>query len=247
MTQIHDLAEGDIISRPGFYRCPLSVHHAQPCMTRERLAEIMDGDPIRPDDQISVTSGVLRTMELATPADVWAFSLLNPARYEKPDSPALRMGRAMAAYVEGGMDEVSEHFLILPEDKPRKPTPQQIEAYDQKRATEAQSKPLDGEIMPPEDTEPHPEDTDADGSTADQPEDGQGAAGEEQDGEPNIPSDGEPEPPAASDLKSMPEFGEGQEAAVTGFIDVDQCPYKDGIAEAKAWRLGFVDVVGREG
>lgn len=140
MPDIIDLGPDDIIESNGFYRCPISLHHGQPCMSRERLAEIQKGDPITPDDQISVTSGVLRTMELATPADVWAFSLLNPDRYERPETAALRMGRAMAAYVEGGMDEVKEHFTILPEDKPRKPTAAQIEAYDENRATEAGKK-----------------------------------------------------------------------------------------------------------
>lgn len=116
--QIIDLRPDETIAEPGFYRMPLARHHAQPC------------------DGVSVTSSVIRAMELQTPADVWAFSLLNPDRWEKPQTDALRIGRAMAAYVEGGMDEVAKHFLVLPADKPRRPTPQQIEAFDQGRATE---------------------------------------------------------------------------------------------------------------
>jgi hypothetical protein len=119
MTQIITLADDEKITKPGFYNISLDRHHDQPC------------------DGPSVTSGVLRKMELATPADVWAFSKLNPNRWEDEDRPALWLGRAMAAYVEGGMEAVKESFLILPEDKPRKPTPQQIKAYDNGEATEA--------------------------------------------------------------------------------------------------------------
>lgn len=68
---------------------------------------------------------------------MWAFHKLNPERWESKDKPALRLGRAMAAYIEGGMDEVEKHFLLLPEDKPRRPTPAQIEAFDAGRYTDA--------------------------------------------------------------------------------------------------------------
>lgn len=122
MIEIRTLAEGEKITQPGFYSIPLDVHHGQPC------------------DGPSVTSGILRRMELATPADVWAFSPLNPDRFEKKNTDALRLGRAMAAYVEGGMEAVSQHFVVLPKDKPNKPTPQQLTAYDEGRATEAGKK-----------------------------------------------------------------------------------------------------------
>lgn len=117
--EIRTLKDGEKISEPGFYNIPLSVHHSQPC--------------IGP----SVTSGVLRKMELQTPADVWAFSLLNPNRWPSVDKPALRLGRAMAAYVEGGMDAVAQHFVVLPEDKPNRPTAAQRKAFDEGRGTEA--------------------------------------------------------------------------------------------------------------
>lgn len=110
--KIRTLAEGEKISEPGFYNISLDRHHAQPC------------------DGPSVTSGVLRQMELATPADVWAFHMLNPNRWEKEQTTALRLGRAMAAYVEGGMDAVAQQFIVMPEDRPRKPTAQQIAAFD---------------------------------------------------------------------------------------------------------------------
>lgn len=119
MTEIRTLADDEKITEPGFYNITLDRHHAQPC------------------DGPSVTSGVLRKMELATPADVWAFSLLNPDRWIQEDKTALRLGRAMAAYVEGGMDAVAQHFVVLPADKPNKPTAAQIKAKEEGRATEA--------------------------------------------------------------------------------------------------------------
>lgn len=117
--EIRTLADGEKITEPGFYEISLDRHHAQPC------------------DGPSVTSGVLRKMELATPADVWAHSLLNPDRWEKEQTTALRLGRAMASYVEGGMEAVAQHFIVLPADKPRKPTEAQIKAYDEGKITEA--------------------------------------------------------------------------------------------------------------
>lgn len=109
--EIRTLADDEKITENGFYQITLDRHHAQPC------------------DAPSVTSGVLRKMELATPADVWAFHQLNPDRWEQEDKTALRLGRAMAAYVEGGMDEVGKHFLVLPKDKPNKPTDKQLENF----------------------------------------------------------------------------------------------------------------------
>jgi hypothetical protein len=117
--EIIELADDKQIDRPGFYRLPLSRHHNQPC------------------DGVSVTSGILRTMELQTPADVWAFHVLNPNRWEKKETDALRLGVAMACFVEGGKERVLQSFRIHPEDKPRSPTAAQIAAYDEGRATEA--------------------------------------------------------------------------------------------------------------
>lgn len=115
---IRDLAPDQKITEPGFYRMSLDRHHGQPC------------------DGPSVTSGVLRKMELETPADVWAFHQLNPDRWPSEDKPALRMGRAMAAFIEGGEEAVLKEFLLLPADKPRRPTPQQIQAYVRNESTE---------------------------------------------------------------------------------------------------------------
>ena len=117
--EIKRLAKGEKISTPGFYDISLDVHHSQCC------------------DGPSVTSGILRRMELSTPADVFAFHALNPYRWEKPQTTALRLGRAMADFVQGGMEAVAEHFIVLPADKPRKPTDAQIAAYDAGKATDA--------------------------------------------------------------------------------------------------------------
>ena len=75
MTQILTLKDDEKIAEPGFYAISLDRHHNQPC------------------DGPSVTSGVLRAMELQTPADVWAFSRLNPDRFEKEQTTALPIGR----------------------------------------------------------------------------------------------------------------------------------------------------------
>ncbi len=116
---IRTLGPDEKITEPGFWQISMDRHHGQPC------------------DGPSVTSGVLRKMELMTPADVWAFHLLNPDRWPSQDRPALRLGRAMAAYVEGGVEAVQAAFLLLPDDKPRRPTDAQIAAYNAGRASDA--------------------------------------------------------------------------------------------------------------
>lgn len=116
---IRHLKPHEKITEPGFYAMPLSRHHNQPC------------------DGVSVTSGILRAMDLQTPADVWAFHALNPERWERKETEALRLGVAMALYVEGGPHRVLDGFKIHPEDKPRRPTKAQTIAYDEGRASEA--------------------------------------------------------------------------------------------------------------
>jgi hypothetical protein len=76
-------------------------------------------------------------MERRTPADVWAFHALNPKRWARKETDALRLGVAMALYVEGGAYRVLEGFNIHSEDKPRRPTPAQIKAYDAGRGSDA--------------------------------------------------------------------------------------------------------------
>lgn len=122
MSELHKirlLGPGEKICEPGFYRIPIEVHHGQPC------------------DGPSVTSSVLRKMEIGTPADVWAFHQLNPDRYEAKETAALRMGQALHAIIEGGMEELRARFWTLPEDKPSRPTAAQIRAISEGRGTEA--------------------------------------------------------------------------------------------------------------
>jgi hypothetical protein len=121
-SQIQILSDDEVITEPGFYQMSLDRHHNQPC------------------DGPSVTSGTLRKMENETPADVWAFHKLNPNRWPSDDSVALRMGRAMAAYIEGGPELLEDVVRVLPANKPKRPTPLQIKAYAEGRATEAGTK-----------------------------------------------------------------------------------------------------------
>jgi hypothetical protein len=115
--EIIDLPAGEKITEPGFYRLPLTRHHTQPC------------------EGVSVTSGELRRMHLFGPSKVWTFHDLNPHRFEDDETDALRTGTAMAAYIEGGMEEVNRQFIVLPDDRPRRPTKDQLTALKEDRAS----------------------------------------------------------------------------------------------------------------
>ncbi|WP_065330354.1 PD-(D/E)XK nuclease-like domain-containing protein [Tritonibacter mobilis] len=119
--EIRTLEPGEKISEPGFYNIPLDVHHSQCC------------------EGVSVTSGVLRRMEQEYPGDVWAFHDLNtdPDKFTREDTDALRLGRAMAAYIEGGADEVEAHFYVLPDNRPNRPTRQQLAAIKEGRGSKS--------------------------------------------------------------------------------------------------------------
>jgi len=117
--QIRELGPKDLITENGFYRLSMDRHHNQPC------------------DGISVTSSVLRTLELGTPSDVWSFHALNEDRMEKDQTEAMRMGRAIASFIEGGPEELEKHFYVLPANKPNKPTEAQRNAYLKGAGTEA--------------------------------------------------------------------------------------------------------------
>ncbi len=117
--EIINLGRDEKITQPGFYRMPLWQHHSQPC------------------DGVSVTSSVLRTMRKGTPADVWAFHRLNPDRMEQPDRPAWKLGSAIAAFIEGGEDQLRGEFYVLPAKKPNRPNEKQLIAFKEGRATQA--------------------------------------------------------------------------------------------------------------
>lgn len=118
-SQIRTLKDGEKITKPGFYRISLERHHNQPC------------------DGPSVTSGTLRQMELDSPKYVWDFHPANPNRFERETTPAINMGKAMAAFVEGGVEQLMREFMVLPEKKPRRPTEAQIDAIKNGKGTTA--------------------------------------------------------------------------------------------------------------
>ncbi|MAI35051.1 MAG: hypothetical protein CMM07_25715 [Rhodopirellula sp.] len=118
---IRTLKEGEKITEPGFYNIPLSVHHSQPC------------------EGISVTSGVLRMMELESPAQVWAHHQLNPNSRPKKRTKAMYIGAAMAALIAGGLKELWKQFLVLPEDMPYFPKEETWKAFEEKRCNRAES------------------------------------------------------------------------------------------------------------
>lgn len=106
---IRDLPDDGVIREAGAYRMPIDHYHTQCC------------------DGPSISSGGLRTIYNKSAADYWAFSDLNPARYERPDSDALNFGRAAHALLLG--DEVfDDNFLVLSDDAPPKPTKAQMRA-----------------------------------------------------------------------------------------------------------------------
>lgn len=109
--EIRTLANGEKITEPGFYNIPMHVHHNQPC------------------DGYSVTSSVLRTCELGTPADVWAYHPNNPEREDNTDSVPMKLGRLMALLIEDGLTGLEKGCYILPTPKPNRPTAAQIEKY----------------------------------------------------------------------------------------------------------------------
>lgn len=113
--------DGEIITEPGAYRMSIEWYHQQCC-----------AGP-------SISSGGLRTIELQSPADFWAYSTLNPKRFQKPESDALNFGRAAHALLLG--DEVFEDkFVVLQDDAPRRPTKAQISARREGRVSEVAKK-----------------------------------------------------------------------------------------------------------
>lgn len=116
--EIRTLADGEKISEPGFYQISLDVHHHQPC--------------IGP----SVTSGVLRKMHRHGPSKVWATHVMNPDRVEPKRTDALRLGSAMAAFVEGGLAALDKEYQVVPEGSPARPTWPQLQALKEGRETD---------------------------------------------------------------------------------------------------------------
>lgn len=114
---IRTLAPGELITEDGFYSIPLERHHNQPC------------------DGVSVTSGVLRKIHKHGPSKVWATHVLNPNRYEPKRTDALRLGSAMAALVEGGLDALNAEYQTVADNAPKRPTKAQLQALKEGRET----------------------------------------------------------------------------------------------------------------
>lgn len=73
---------------------------------------------------------------MESPWHFWMSSDLNPNRYPaKEDSDALILGKATHALVLGD-ENFDREFVYVPKDAPRRPSPQQIKAYDEDRATD---------------------------------------------------------------------------------------------------------------
>lgn len=106
------------IEHAGAYRMSMDWYHDQCC-----------AGP-------SVSSSGLRTIFMESPWHFWAKSSLNPHRYSDGDeSDALILGRAAHALILGEED-FDAKFIYVPSDAPRKPTTQQIKAYDEGRASD---------------------------------------------------------------------------------------------------------------
>lgn len=119
MPEIIKLGRDDVITEPGFYEMPLEQHHNQPC------------------DGPSVTSGVLRTYWKHGPHKCWSNWSYNPNRKTPNIGTAARMGTAMASMIEGGLQELSQRFVLRDENTPRQPTAAQRAKYEAGEGTEA--------------------------------------------------------------------------------------------------------------
>ena len=116
---IKSLTDGQTIEGAGAFKCSMAHYHSQ---------DICPGP--------SISSSGIRKIVAQSPWHFWAQSDLNPDRYPEPEqSDALVLGKAAHALILG--DEVfDEHFIYVPKDAPRRPTPQQVKAYEEDRATE---------------------------------------------------------------------------------------------------------------
>ncbi len=116
--KIATIPDNDKIAEDGAYRMSMDWYHQQ-CA-------------IGP----SISSTGLRQIALESPWHYWSASPLNERRYAPPEeSDALSLGKAVHSLILG--DEVfDENFVFVPDGAPRKPTTQQLQAYERDDATE---------------------------------------------------------------------------------------------------------------
>lgn len=119
--KLRTIADGEIITEPGAYRMSIDWYHRQCC------------------DGPSISSSGLRTIELRSPMDFWAFSDLNPDRWQRPETDALSLGRAAHAILLGE-EAFEESFAVVPEDAPQRPTKPMLVAASEGRISDAYKK-----------------------------------------------------------------------------------------------------------
>lgn len=90
------------IAAPGIYDIPMDRYHSDCC-----------AGP-------SISSSGLRTIELECPLEYWAFSYLNPDRYEQEEKQAFNMGRAAHCLILGDEDW-NANYAVLPLEIDGKP------------------------------------------------------------------------------------------------------------------------------
>lgn len=116
---IRDLPADGVVREAGAYRIPLQHYHTQ---------AVCPGP--------SISSSGLRTIFNKSPRDFFAYSELNPDRFETAPSDALLFGRAAHALLLG--DEVfEENFAVLPDDAPPRPTKAQVRAREGGRISDS--------------------------------------------------------------------------------------------------------------
>lgn len=116
---IRDVPPDGVVREAGAYRMSMAQYHGQ---------AICPGP--------SFSSSGLRTIYTDSPADFFAFSEMNPDRWEKDATDPMIFGRAAHALLLG--DEVfDEHFLVLDDSAPPRPTKAMIRARENGRITPA--------------------------------------------------------------------------------------------------------------
>ena len=118
-----EIADGEIIDKPGMYKISMNWYHQQCC-----------AGP-------SVSSSGLRIIDKSSLWHFWAQSDLNPDRYPVNTEKAhFTLGSATHCLVLG--DEVfDENYYFIPEDAPPRPTKAQIEAFFRDRKWSASAAP----------------------------------------------------------------------------------------------------------
>lgn len=90
------------ITAPGIYDISMDEYHSDCCPGP------------------STSSSGLRTIELECPLEYWAFSYLNPERFEKEPTDAFNMGKAAHCLLLGGEDW-SSNYIVRPLEIDGKP------------------------------------------------------------------------------------------------------------------------------